>query len=77
MKPQLILYGKRHPKLGISKRTYHISVVTMSRLKVVITLERILKKVYVFWGNLLCQLVVCDVSNVLRAPSKPLQLFTG
>lgn len=66
MKPQLILYGKHHPKLGISKKTCHISVVTMSRLKVVITLEQILKTVYIFWDILRCQLVVTDVSKAMR-----------
>ena len=75
MKPRLILYGKHHPKLGISKKIYHISVVTMSRLKVVITLEEILKKVYILWGILPCQLVVTDVSKAPCAFQASLTLY--
>ena len=57
------------------KKTYHISVVTTSRLKVVITLEQILKKDYIFLGILRCQLVVADVSKVLLAFQASITLY--
>jgi hypothetical protein len=41
---------KRHLKLDISKKTHRISFLTMSRLKVVTTLEQILKKVLYLLG---------------------------
>jgi len=49
----------------------------MSRLKVVITLEWILKKVYIFWGILRCQLMVTDVSKALCAFQVSVTLYTG
>jgi hypothetical protein len=76
MKPRLILYGKHHPKVGISKKENisHLCCYDES-FKSGYNFGTDIIKVYIFWGILRCQLVVADVSKVLLAFQASVTLY--